>query len=435
MKKYVIILFVFLLGLSWYSAVSETINNPRELKAHLDRAKELEEKEIYVDAVTEYEVALEYDPENAEIYVKKAQALLKSGESREFVSVCEDTAENFQDNTEAMDLLMNYYEENDYEEEAVQYLQEFIESYPDNANAQEWFLKLKGSYTELYCRYSEVGDIVNDCMVVLDDELWGMADAEGNELIPAEYAELYPFSEDGFALAKKTDGSWIYIDEDGQTRKVPDEKYENPGMICEDRVPASEGGKYGYLDEEMEPAGEFVWDELTAVKNGTGAGKSGEDWFLVDENGEAKTEDTYEGVAVDENGFCSAQKRIFVKQNGTWILVNSKGENVGDLEFEDARAFTDDGYAAVCMDGKWGYVNSDGELVIDCVYDDAESFQNGYAAVCKDEMWGYIDEDGNQVIDPEFTEASHFSSVGTAVVKKMVQGEEEQQMIQLNLFR
>ena len=63
MKKYIIILFLGLLGLSWYSAVSDAVNDPKELEAHLEKAEELENKGIYVDAVNEYEAALEYAPD------------------------------------------------------------------------------------------------------------------------------------------------------------------------------------------------------------------------------------------------------------------------------------------------------------------------------------------------------------------------------------
>ena len=435
MKRNVIVLFVALLGLSWVTALAEAVNNPRELKAHLKRAEELEEKGIYVDAITEYKNALEYDPENKEIQLNMAQAYLNSDDSRNFVSICEDVAERDQDDTEALDLLMDYYVENDYKDKAVQYLSGFIDSYPENENAQQWFVQLKGSYTELYCRYTEMGEIVNDTMAVLDGELYGIADAEGSELIPGEYMAAYPFSKDGFALVQKENGEWIYIDEDGQTRKVPDGEYSDFGMLSEDRTTAAKDGKFGYLDEDMEPVGKFVWDKLTGIKNDTGAGQTEGEWTLVDGNGEAKGDGHYDDVIIDENGFCSDQKRIFVKEGDSYHIVNTKGKAVGDLIFENAKAFGEDGCAAVCNDGKWGFVDSDGDLVIDYIYEDAQSFQNGYAAVCNDGKWGYIDEDGNMVIDPVFTEATHFSSQGTAAVKMMVQGEEIWRLIQLDLFK
>ncbi|BDZ84767.1 hypothetical protein Lac2_29010 [Claveliimonas bilis] len=434
MKRNVIALFVALLGLAWVVSLSEAMNNPRRLKAHLEKAEELEAKEIYVDAISEYESALEYDPENEGIYLKMARAALNSGNSNEFESICEDMAENYQ-NEEALELLMEYYEENDYEDKAVQYLKDFTEEYPDNEKAEEWFRKLKGSYTELYCRYEEIGEIINDTMSFKEDDVYGIADAQGSEIVEAGYKETFPFSKDGFALVRKMDGKWIYIDEDGQTRKAPDEKYTNLGMFSDERAVAKKDGKYGYLDEDMEPAGKFMWSSLTAVAEGTGAGKKEGTWRLVNQDGEPKGEKHYDGIIMDENGFCSMQKRIFVREKDTYYIVNTKGKEIGELTFEDAKAFTEDGYAAVCKDGKWGFVNEDGELVIDYTYDDAQSFHNGYAAVKQNELWGYIDEEGTQVIKPQFVEATKFSSEGTAAVQVDDQGEEKWQLIQLDLYQ
>ena len=435
MKKYVILLLIVLLGLAWFSAASDMVNDPIKAKEHIEKAEELVEKEIYVDAVTEYESALQYEPGNEELYMKIADAYLKSGDSREFISICEDTAEKYQENTQAMDTLMNYYVENNDEDKAVKYLKDFLEEYPDNENAQKWFTKLEGSYTELYCRYDEMSEIVNDSMVVLDEDLYGLTDALGNEIVSCEYRQMYPFSEEGFALAMTEDGRWVYIDEDGQIRKAPDKDYENLGMYTEDGTVAEKDGQYGYLDEEMEPVGKFQWDNLTGIKNGIGAGEKNGKWALVNKKGKEKGEDSYEDVITDLYGFCSSQKRIFVKKDGVYHLINTKGKEEGDLTFEDARAFTEDGYAAVCKDGKWGFVNSDGELVIDYTYEEAESFQNGFASVAVDGKWGYINEEGTMVIQPEFLKATHISEKGTAAVMTEQQGEAVWKLLQLNLFQ
>lgn len=435
MKKYVILLFVVLLGLAWFSAGSDMVNDPVKAKEHMEKAAELEEKGIYVDAVTEYESALEYEPDNEELYMKMAEAYLKSGDSREFISICEDTAEKYQDNTQAMDSLMGYYTENGDEEEAVEYLKDFLEEYPDNKNAQEWFTQLEGSYTELYCRYETMGEIVNNSMVVSDDGLYGLTDATGSEIIPCEYKELYPFSEEGFALARTEDNRWVYIDEDDQIRKAPDSEYGKLGMYTADGTPAEKDGKYGYLDENMEPAGKFQWEELTGLKEGTGAGQKDGKWSLVNKKGKAKGEDCYEDVITDAFGFCSAQKRIFVKTGDGYQMINTKGKQVGELTFDDARAFTKEGYAAVCKDGKWGFVDSDGELVIDYTYENAESFQNGFASVASDGKWGYINEKGAMVISPEFLQTTHISEEGTAAVMTEQRGETVWKLLQLNLFQ
>lgn len=112
MKKYIILLFAVLLGLSWYTAISDMVNRPKNAKAHIQKAAELEEKEIYVDAAAEYEQALEYSPDNVDVRIKMAKAYLNSGNSNKFTSVCAKTAEAYQEYPEALDILIEYYLEN-----------------------------------------------------------------------------------------------------------------------------------------------------------------------------------------------------------------------------------------------------------------------------------------------------------------------------------
>ena len=108
--------------------------------------------------------------------------------------------------------------------------------------------------------------------------------------------------------------------------------------------------------------------------------------------------------------------------------------DLGKLSFDDAKAFTEEGYAAVCRGGKWGFVDTDGELALDYAYEDAESFSNGLAAVCIDGKWGYIDTEGNMIITPRFSAATHFSKAGTAAVQIEEDKEKVWKLIQLNIF-
>lgn len=411
------------------------VNRPKNAKAHIQKAAWLEEKEIYVDAVTEYEQALEYVPDNVDVRIKMAKAYLKSGNSNKFTSVCAKTAEDYPDDTEALDILIEYYLENGDESQAVVYLEEFVKNHPEHKKAKEWFGKLKGSFTELYCHYEEMGDIVNDSMAVMKDGLYGLADSKGKEIIACEYKEIHPFSEEGFALARKEDGSYIYVDGDGQTRKAPDMAYRELGMFSLGRAAACKDGKYGYLDENMEPAGAFSWDAITGMKESVGFGKKDEKWVLVNKDGKAKGEKKYNDIVVDENGFCANQKRIFVMEKKEYYLINPKEKKIGKQTFDDAKAFTEDGYAAVCRGGKWGFVDTEGEVVIDYAYEDAESFRNGFAAVYTDGKWGYIDTEGNLVITPQFETATHFTKEGTAAVKACEDGTEVWKLIQLDLKR
>lgn len=428
MKKKLIILLCVLLGLSWYTAISETINNPKKMAAHLEAAASYEAQGIYVDAVTEYEQALTYRPDDVEISLKMANAYLQMGNSSKFESICQNYAEGNQKDTTAMDCLMNYYSENEYSVDAVKYLNDFLADYPENENAQKWMLKFKGSFTYLYGEYSEKPKIANDNMIFEKNEKYGVSDRKGKKILEPIYEEMYPFSKDGYALVK-TEGVYSYIDIDGQRRLLAEKDYTDLGMLQNKRTVAALNGKFAYLDENLKPVTEFAWDALTLIEEGMGAGQKNGKWAIINKKGEAQTEYIYEDVSVDEYGFCSIKQRIFVKEQGSYKMLNKKLENVGDLKFDAARPFGDGSYAAVCMNGKWGFVNEDGELVIECVYDDAQSFSNGFAAVCVGGKWGYIDESGYMAIEPQFIDAMGVSKEGVAAVLN-----ETWQLIQLSVF-
>ena len=175
MKKNLIFVFCVLLGLAWFTAVSAAVNNPRKVEEHLAKASELETQGIYVDAIAEYESALEYEPGSIEISLKMANAYLQMGSSKKFVNICKKTAEENQNDSAALEVLMNHYIEKNEQASAIKYLNDFTKKYPQNESAEQWLTQLKGSYDMLFCSYKELGAIYNGSMVVKEEELYGWA--------------------------------------------------------------------------------------------------------------------------------------------------------------------------------------------------------------------------------------------------------------------
>lgn len=436
MKKNMFLILIGLLAVAWLAAVNDMVSIPGKIKEHIEKAQSYEKKQIYVDAAQEYQEVLTYDADNVEISLKMAEDYLAYGEDKKFISTCQQTAEANQDDTSAMDMLMQYYIDNAQETKAVKYLKTFTASYPENENAKNWLKELQGTYTRIYCRYGQLSAIYNDSMVVYDTEnlVYGITDAQGKDLTECIYSEVHPYSGDGYALVLRDDQTYAYLDKDGLARKAPDLNYTNLGMLNEDRAPARKDGKYGFLDENMEEKTDFEWDALSAVVNKTAAAEKDGKWAVISRNGKAKTEYIFDDVVMDENGACSNQDVLIVSENGSYHVVDKKGEAKGDAVFDAAKAFTTDGYAAVLQNGKWGFVNTDGEMVIECQYDDALSFSNGYAAVKKGDSWGYIDKENTMAIEPGFALATSLSTDGTAAVKIVNEDEEIWQLIQLSIF-
>lgn len=434
MKRNVILAFVGLTAAAWLSAINDVTAIPKEVQKHLEKAEAFEKKEIYVDAAAEYEDALEYKEDDVEISLKMAADYLAYGEKKKFIATCQQIAEANQQDTSALDTLMQYYVDNVQEDRAVKYLKTFTSAYPDNEHARKWLKKLQGTYTQIFCKYPVLGAIYNSSMVVGNGTAWAVADASGKELTECRYGEAYPYSEDGYALVLRENGTYAYLDRDGLARKAPDGEYTDLGLLNDGCAPACKNGRYGFLDEDMEEKTEFAWEGLTAAAHKLAAAKSNGKWAIINRRGKARTEYIYEDVITDDYGICSRQKVFIVKENGSYHIVDSKGKNIGEEVFDDAKAFTEDGCAAVCRDGKWGFVNAGGELEIACQYEDALSFSHGYAAVLRDGKWGYIDRENAMALEPSFALATPLSEEGTAAVKIMDEDGENWQLIRLSIF-
>lgn len=106
-------------------------------------------------------------------------------------------------------------------------------------------------------------------------------------------------------------------------------------------------------------------------------------------------------------------------ENDKWGYIDTSGNMVIEFEFEDAKSFSDDGYAwvrgghAIDSEGNemsmWGLIDSDGNEIIPFQYNDVHDFFNGLAAVKNaDGLWGYVDDKGNEVIPCQYKEAGDF---------------------------
>ena len=142
-------------------------------------------------------------------------------------------------------------------------------------------------------------------------------------------------------------------------------------------------------------------------------------WAIINERGNKVTEFVFEDIKLDDKGIAFRNDRAIAKRDGVYILIDSKGNQVGNGSWQDADAFNSDMLAAVMKDGKWGFIDSNGKVVVEYTYDGAKSFSSGMAAVAVDDNWGYISSEDYQIkIEPDFAEANDFSPNGTAFVKE-----------------
>lgn len=431
MKKNLTLMLVILLALSWYVSFDAYYGVPKKIEQYLKQAEEFEKKEIYEDAIGEYEKVQEcLSDKDIDIDLKIAADYLAMHEERDYVSKMENIINSYEENEKAVIELSNYYVENEKIPKAVQILKEEKEKQPENEKINQALDKLKGSYTTIYASYLDMTRIQGGYAAVQNQDGWGVIDSTGAAIINAVYENAGVFGDRIQLVPLCENGNWFYVNADGHKKLVPDEKCEFLGIFSEGFAAACLNGKYGYVNEKLEPQCEFVYEKVSVFYNHVAAVKKDGKWALIDDEFHLVTDFLYEDVVMDEFGYCSMGERIFVKKDGVYQMINLEGDIIAEATFENAYPFMQkDQLAAVKKGDKWGFVNENGELCIDYIYDEAKSFTIEFAPVKQNDNWGYIDREGKTVIPYQFSEATEFYKDGTAAVKSA----DRWNMIKLNI--
>lgn len=431
MKKNMILLMVVLIALCWYVTVGAWMEKEENYKAAIANAESFEERELYLDAIAEYKTAMNYSEDHEGIMMKIAHDYQKMGDPESYVAQLESVVSSYGPNEEAVREIFQFYVESNREEKAITYIAALREKYPGNAVVEEHYKLAQQNYFELYHSFQGLGEYYGSYAMYEHEGKKGIVNAAGEVILEAIYdaVEVPENREDGFPVRY---GNQVYmVSVDGYKIAQPEGNFEELGVLADQRILAKKNGKYGYLDEKMSEKTEFIWEDATNFHMKIAAVKSGGKWALMNRSGELLTEYVYEDVKRDEHNFCSRNGLIWVKENGSYRLINAELEAVGEGSFEDVKAFLAEEPCAVCRSGKWGFVDTQGQLVISCNAEDAGSFRLGYAPVKSDGLWGFIGMDGSLLIEYAYDEAKSFNNRGTAPVRR----ENVWKLIQLGLYK
>ena len=404
---------IALLLISWLIAVNS--KSPVDKQMELVRqASALMDDGIYVVAVPLLEEAADYDT----VYTIKVEEELKKaylalidtrGYRRKYTNLLETQINRTDAQPEVFMEAANYYLGISKIPEALAVLRTGIAKTQD-----EQLIALYEQNRYVYeinrASYDYAAAIYGKTSQVKTGGLWGLASADGTLLIPCVYEKISTFSADRVIVKK--DNEIFAVNIDNNRVAVMRDETADFGNFANDRIPLQIGADW------KRATGEFVvgtasFEGLGMYSDGYAAAQTGGMWGVVDLKQNWLIPAEFDGIVMDELGRCYAQGAVFVRKQGL-VYLYVEGRLVGDA-FDDAKPFSDEGYAAVKRNGRWGFIDTNGQTKISCLYDDALSFGQHLAAVKQNELWGYINLYGDMVIEPVFIEAKSFSN-GSAPV-------------------
>ncbi len=417
-RKILPIVLAFLMVLSWYMLISDTVQKERDFRSYLNVAREKAAVGITVLAVDNYKKALEIK-DDPDIYVEVADYYKNIGDSYKYIDWCENFYESYPTEPKAVDCVLEaYLTDQDYES-CFDVITVAAKRNIKTKYLAETENQLRYLYELDYTGYDDVADMFTGNRSAVNIEgKWGYVDMFGNKAVSCQFVEAGPYIQSDYAPVKAENGEAFFIDLEGNKILATKEAFEIFGGYSNDLIPAKQAnGKYTYVDESFKSVfGEYdyastMYDGVAAVLNGT-------EWQIIDEKGKNKAKQSFQEIVIDQRGIAYLNERLFVKQgDGQIIMVDSSGNQVGTQSFEEAKLFASESYAAVKVDGKWGFVDKKGTMQIEPQFDEARSFKNGLAAVRVQDKWGFIDEEGTICIEPAFDSAKDFNAKGGCFVK------------------
>jgi len=399
--------------MSWLIAVSSKSNAEKQLDL-MRQAAGLTGDGIYILAVPLLEEAVGYNAAytiEAETELKKVYLALidNRGFGRKYSELLEKQMSRKDTHPDVYAEAAEYYLGISRLPEALHALRTGIEK-TGNDRLVGMYESHRYVYETNRVSYDSVTAIHGAAIQVLKDGLWGIARADGSLLIPCIYEKVSTYSSDR-AIVKK-DGEIYAVDRNNNRIALLSILAADFGNFSDNRLPLLIDGSW------MRATGDFTcgtarFERLGMYSGGYAAAKTGGLWGVIDVSSGWLVPAEYDGIIQDELGRSYAQGAVFIKTGGSVRLFS--GGKMQDETYDDARPFSNEGYAAVKRNGKWGFIDTNGIVMIDFLFDDALSFGQHLAAVRQGEFWGYINKYGHIVIEPVFIEAKSFSS-GSAPV-------------------
>jgi len=402
-----------LLMITWITAINSA--SPAERQSSLiEQANKLMEDDIYIRAAPLLEEAAGINAAETQEAEKKLKTVYKAlidkqGFRRKYIELLEKQMNRKNPAPDVFREAADYYISISKIFEALATLRNGIAITGDGSLIR-MYENHRYKYEITRSEYDYVAEPYGPTVQVRAGGLWGIAKIDGTELIPCRYDKISTFNGDR-AVAMK-DGEVFAIDKNNNRIAKLKEKTSDIGNYANDRIPVLIGGVWRRALGDL-TLGSVSFEHVFMYSGGYAAAKINGSWGVVDTTDKWLIPAEYDSIAQDGLGRCYARNAVFVRKDGVVSLISGGLPAVNT--FDDARPFSEEGYAAVKRNGKWGFADTDGTIVIDFKYEDALSFSTYLAAVKTGGLWGYISLSGNLVIEPVYLEARSFSN-GSAPV-------------------
>jgi len=291
--------------------------------------------------------------------------------------------------------------------------------------------------------YDEIEPFSASLSIVNQGGKWGVIDAKGKEVIPAQYQSV--FADDEFLAARIISNipKWLIFDLYGYQKS--ELTYDSLMQMTDGRIPVKRNGKWGYLDRYGVEIIAPIYEEVDNFKNGRAHvrffGESG----IIDRSGNWVVLPFNQRI-IDFNNHVILTKirdqyqilnfnNELVYFSGNTLSLGASGINEVDSIGQYLRTVTWDGTIFRDMywgeriraggsgltifreNGRFGFKDQQDRIIIANRYEQVKPFHQKLAAIKIRDKWGFIDLDEVIRVQPMYDSVGHYVE-GTCLVKR-----------------
>ncbi len=245
----------------------------------------------------------------------------------------------------------------------------------------------------------------NGLALVKKNDLYGFIDKKGKEIIPLLYQNANQVILDSLVTVKKQ-GKWAFFDSFGKQKtdfiydeiaatsfNYKDTFWKN-GLIL-----VRKNRQIGYLDKNLKEVVAFGKYETGDRFNSNRIAivSKNQKYGIIDEFGKEVVKTEYDTIEHPEESY--RESEIFLAKKGNYLILLDKNgkkiyDKIKDFSFDHASLGnkTQKIYHIQDLNGKYGAINTKGELVIPVMYDEFRDFRSNNNAIVKHKgKFGLVD--------------------------------------------
>ena len=401
MKKYgnlIVLALVVMLAMSWFTWVGDTVGGAASYRSNYKTAQEKREDKLYQLSLIHFQEALNEKDGKKQI--------------NELADTC---LEYYQDTPtedvarycgKILDGLMRDYPQNKHPYEVKAEICRGVRNFEEikricsraeaNHVKSEALTALREEIRYLrvdrYSNYENAMPACNGYYRVCRQEKWGLTNTSGDDILNCAADMLGPVSVDGYYVVTQGETSTI-MNLNGIKYGNLDFTAQNAGVPNEGLVAIQKDGRYGYYTMD----GTYLfgdYEDATTFLGGTALVKQDGVWFEVDTSGNRVNDVVFEDLVLTYMQSAKGFGGFVAKQDGVCRLFDDDLKPVGDFVCDQADMLYGDTFA-FARDGLWGFADTKGNVVLEPQFEEAKSFCGNVACVKENGVWHFIDRQGN----------------------------------------